>query len=164
MVRGQAGQGCLDTRVSQLLAFLGREGSALVGAKHDFMKLQNLFLLVLLGFTVGVSNSRAQTEPAKPGEPRFGNPTSTARVFQDYVYGVIKGIDKEGLIVDKTFFGDGQNFKLDRKTKFIHDGKGRTLADLKVGDKVWIDVKVDKKTGQMTARKVVTGVGPTELK
>jgi hypothetical protein len=102
----------------------------------------------------------AQTEPAKPGEPRFGNASSTGRAFQDYVYGVIKQIDKGDLIVDKTSFGDGQKFKLDRKTKFIHDGKPSAFEDLKVGDKVWIDTKTDKKTGDMTAKKVVTGVGP----
>lgn len=128
------------------------------------MKIKDFLLLAFLGCVVGVSNNDAQTEPAKPGEPRFGNATSTARVFQDYVYGVIKQIDKEGLVVDKTSFGDGQKFKLDRKTKFIHDAKSSALEDLRVGDKVWIDVKVDKKTGEMTAKKVVTGVGPTELK
>ena len=127
------------------------------------MKLKSLLLFAILGCVVGVPDNRAQTEPAKPGEPRFGNPTSTARAFQDYVYGVIKHIDKEGLIVDKTPFGDGQSFKLDRKTKFVHDGKPSTFQGLKVGDKVWIDKKVDKKTGEMTAKKVVTGVGPAGL-
>ena len=128
------------------------------------MKLKSLILFAFLSFVVGVSSNRAQTEPAKPGEPRFGNPTSTARTVQDYVYGVIKQIDKEGLILDKTSFGDAQKFKLDRKTKFIHDGKPSSFEDLKVGDKVWIDTKADKKTGEMTAKKVVTGLAPTELK
>jgi hypothetical protein len=124
------------------------------------MKLKNLAFLALLSCVVGVAYNQAQTEPAKPGEPRFGNASSTGRAFQDYVYGVIKQIDKGDLIVDKTSFGDGQKFKLDRKTKFIHDGKPSAFEDLKVGDKVWIDTKKDKKTGEMTATKVVTGVGP----
>jgi hypothetical protein len=127
------------------------------------MKLRSLLLAPLLGCTVGVVYNRAQTEPAKAGEPRFGNATSTGRVFQDYVYGVIKQIDKGDLIVDKTSFGDGQKFKLDHKTKFIHEGKPSTFGDLKVGDKVWIDTKTDKKTGEMTATKVVTGTGPVGL-
>jgi hypothetical protein len=127
------------------------------------MKVKNVLLFAFLGCVASVSNNRAQTEPAKPGEPRFGNPTSTGRAFQDYVYGVIKHADKEGLIVDKTPFGDGQNFKLDRKTKFIHDGKPSTFERLKVGDKVWIDMKVDKKTGERIAKKVVTGLGPAGL-
>jgi hypothetical protein len=126
------------------------------------MKVKSLLLIAFLGGMVDVTYDRAQTEPAKPGEPRFGNATSTARVFQDYVYGVVKQIDKEGLIVDKTSFGDGQKFKLDRKTKFIHDGKPSAFEDLKVGDKVWIDTKTDKKTGEMTAKKVITGAGPVE--
>ena len=132
--------------------------------KRRSMKLKGLLLYGLLGCMVGVTYNRAQTQPAKPGEPRFGNPTSTARTVQDYVYGVIKQIDKEGLILDKTSFGDAQKFKLDRKTKFIHDGKPSSFEDLKVGDKVWIDTKADKKTGEMTAKKVVTGLAPTELK
>lgn len=126
-------------------------------------KLKSLLLFALLGWVTGVPSNGAQTEPAKPGEPRFGNPTSTARAFQDYVYGVIKHIEKEGLIVDKTPFGDGQDFKLDRKTKFIRDGKPSTFEGLKVGDKVWILAKADKKTGERAAKKVVTGVGPTGL-
>lgn len=127
------------------------------------MKLQSLLLFAILGCVAGVPNTGAQTEPAKPGEPRFGNPTSTARAFQDYIYGVIKQINKEGLIVDKTSFGDGQSFKLDRKTKFVHDGKPSTFEGLKVGDKVWIDAKVDKKTHEMTAKRVVTGNAPGGL-
>jgi hypothetical protein len=134
------------------------------GGDHRSMKLKGLLLYGLLGCMVGVTDNRAQTEPAKPGEPRFGNPSSTARTLQDYVYGVIKQIEKEDLILDKTSFGDAQKFKLDRKTKFIHDGKPSTFEDLKVGDKVWIDTKADKKTGEMTAKKVVTGTAPTELK
>jgi hypothetical protein len=124
------------------------------------MKLRNILLCAFLGCLARVPNTSAQTEPAKPGEPRFGNATSTGRALQDYVYGVIKHIDKEGLIVDKTPFGEGQNFKLDRKTKFVHDGKPSTFEGLKVGDKVWIDVKMEKKSGEMIANKVVTGVGP----
>jgi hypothetical protein len=124
------------------------------------MKPRSLLLFTLLSCAAGVTYGRAQTEPAKPGEPRFGNASSTGRAFQDYVYGVIKHINKEGLIVDKTSYGDGQKFKLDRKTKFIHDGKPSTFQDLKVGDRVWIDTKTDRKTGEMTAKKVVTGTGP----
>jgi hypothetical protein len=121
-------------------------------------------LFAILGWAIGTPHGSAQTEPAKPGEPRFGNATSTGRAFQDYVYGVIKQINKEELIVDKTSFGDGQSFKLDHKTRFIHDGKSSCFEDLKIGDKVWIDVKADKKNGEMTAKKVVTGIGPTGMK
>jgi hypothetical protein len=127
------------------------------------LNFNSLFLCAFLGWVAAASNTHAQTEPAKPGEPRFGNPSSTARAFQDYVYGVVKHIDKEGLLVDKTPFGDGQSFRLDRKTKFVRDGKPSTFEALKVGDKVWIDMKVDKKTGERTAKKVVIGVVPYGL-
>ncbi len=127
------------------------------------MRLKSLLVFSILG-GVSVWNCWAQTEPAKPGEPRFGNATSTARTLQDYVYGVVKQIDKDALVVDKTPYGDGQSFKLERKTKFIHDGKPSTADALKVGEKVWLDVKVEKKTGEMIAKKVVTGLGPVEVK
>lgn len=128
------------------------------------MRVKALLLFSILGGVTGACHCWAQTEPAKPGEPRFGNPSSTARALQDYVYGVVKQIDKDTLVVDKTPFGDGQSFKLERKTKFVHDGKPSTLDQIKVGEKVWLDVKVDKKTGEILAKKVVTGLGPVEVK
>ncbi len=108
----------------------------------------------------------AQRQPAKAGNPRFGNPTSTGRVFQDYIYGVIKKIDSENdeMVLDKTKFGIEQTLRLQPKTRYIHDGKPSSLTQLKVGDQVYVDVKTDKKTGQMTAKKVVSGVTPTSLR
>ncbi len=107
----------------------------------------------------------AQNEPKKAKTARFGNPTSTARVFQDYLYGVVKKIETKTneLVMDKTKFGIDQTIKLEPKTKYIHDGKPSSLASLKVGDQVYVDVRKDKKTGDMVAKKVVSGVGPTEL-
>jgi Domain of unknown function (DUF5666) len=100
--------------------------------------------------------------PDKP-KSRFGNPTSIARIYQDYVYGVVKKIDEKenDIILDKTLYGDDQTFKLQSKTKFIHDGKPGSLKQLKVGDDVYVKVHRDKKTGEMTAQKIVSGVMPT---
>ena len=67
------------------------------------------------------------------------------------------------LLLDKTEFGDSQVFLLEPKTRFIHDGKPSKRADLKVGDMVFVDAKKNKKTGEMIAKKVVTGVNPTSL-
>jgi hypothetical protein len=50
-----------------------------------------------------------------------------------------------------------ENFKLNKKTKFIHDGKSSSPDAVKVGDKVWVDAQLDKKTGDSIARKVVSG-------
>jgi len=58
----------------------------------------------------------------------------------------------------KTQAGVDQTFKFNKKTKFIHDGKGSSFESLKLGDKVWVDADQDKKTGDFITRKVVTGV------
>jgi hypothetical protein len=50
-----------------------------------------------------------------------------------------------------------ETFKLNKKTKFIHDGKSSSPDSVKVGDKVWVDARQDKKTGDSIARKVVSG-------
>ncbi len=127
------------------------------------MDLKAILVTVTLGCAVSAPGGLAQTEPAKPGEPRFGNPTATARTLQGYVYGIIKKIGATELVLDKTEFGDEQTFKLEPKTKYIHDRKPSSLTKLKVGDQVWVDMKKDKKTGEMVAKKVVTGVAPTEV-
>jgi uncharacterized protein DUF5666 len=130
-----------------------------------------LMTALMLGMVEVIPCARAQSQPSAhtpsdaPDRPtaRFGNPTSIARIYQDYVYGVVKKIDAKGneLILDKTLFGDDQTFKLQSKTKFIHDGKPSHLGQLKVGDEVYVKVHKNKKTGEMTARKVVSGVMPT---
>ena len=38
------------------------------------------------------------------------------------------------------------------------DGKASTYDKLKVGDSMYVDVDTDKKTGELTAKKVVSGV------
>ena len=101
----------------------------------------------------------AQTrEPRKPETARFGNPTSIARQLQDLFYGVIKGLDKNEMVLEKTKFGVDQTIKLKAKTKYIHDGESSTFDRLKVGDQVWLQIKNEKKTGDMIAEKVLSGV------
>jgi hypothetical protein len=51
-----------------------------------------------------------------------------------------------------------QTFKLTKKTKFVQDEKASSFDKLKVGDRLYIDADTDKKTGVMTAKKVVSGV------
>ena len=124
------------------------------------MTLRNAILPAFLIYVISLSGVLAQQhEPPKAGTARFGDPTATARTLQGYLYGVVKKIGTNELVLDKTEFGDAQVFKLEPKTKYIHDGKPSKLADLKVGDMVFVDAKKDKKTGERTARKVVTGVG-----
>lgn len=122
-----------------------------------------LILAILYGALIPTWGSAQQEHaPVKSETARFGDPTSTARIYQDYLYGVVKSIDSQGMVLEKTRFGIDQAFKFERKTKFIHNGKPSKRDDLNVGDKVWVDVKTDKKTGQLVARKVVTGLGATD--
>lgn len=118
-------------------------------------------LATFLIFAVPVA--RGQGQKTKADTARFGNPTSTARVFQDTIYGVVKKIGKDELVLQKTVQGVDQALKLEPKTKFIRDRKSASRSDLKVGDQVYVEVKKDKKSGQMIAKKVVTGVAATEL-
>jgi hypothetical protein len=96
---------------------------------------------------------------------RFGNPTGTGRQLQDLFYGVVKSVDKKEIVLEKTKFGIDQAIVLTEKTKFVHDGKTSKFEDLKKGDQVWIRIKTKKKTGEMIAKVVISGViAPTVRK
>ena len=124
------------------------------------MTLKVIWISAALGALVVTGPAWAQTdkEPIKADTGRYGDPTSTARIYQDYLYGVIKKLAAQEMVLEKTKFGIDQTFKLDRKVKFIRDGKPSSFDRLKVGDKVWVDVKTDKKTGELIAKKVITGL------
>jgi len=100
----------------------------------------------------------AQDKPVKAGTARYGDPTGTARKYQNLLYGVIKTLDANGMVLEKTKSGIDQTFRFQPKTKFIHDDKPSSREDLKVGDQVYVDVHEDKKTGDLYAKKVVTGI------
>jgi hypothetical protein len=100
----------------------------------------------------------AQNKPVKAGTARFGDSTGTARNYENYLYGVITSIDASGMVLTKTRIGIDQSFKFDRKTQFVHDVKQSSRENLKVGDQVWVEVHKDKKTGDLYAKKVVTGI------
>ena len=127
------------------------------------MRLRTSLLVSLTALMTLVNLGHAQRPGTeKPQTARFGDPTSTARTLQDYLYGVIKEINAKQIVLKKTKFGIDQTVKLEPKTKYIHDGKPSTFDRLKVGDQVWVDVKQEKKSGQMVAKKVVTGVAFTQ--
>jgi hypothetical protein len=121
------------------------------------MKLHAILIPSLLGGALAAAPPGAQREPVKAGTARYGDPTSTAQIYQGYLYGVIEKINPDEMVLSKTKYGIAQSFKFERKTKFIHDGKPSSLDHLKVGDGVWVDVKTDKKSGNLIAKKVVTG-------
>jgi multidrug efflux pump subunit AcrA (membrane-fusion protein) len=121
-------------------------------------------VLLVLGFGVAARAQRADSAPAPPSNARFGDPSITAPNYQDYHYGVIKSVGESTLVCDKTEFGDDQPFRVEKKTKFTRDGKASTASALKAGDKVWMKIRTDKRTGEMTALKVVSGVFDARLK
>ncbi len=134
------------------------------GGNRKFMKTRALFACGILGCVLVAGNGWAQViqSPNAPdASGRLENAISIGGNYQNYIYGVIKKIDKNELILDKTSYGNDQAFKLQHNTKFIRDGKRSSLAKLKVGDMVWIDAKLKKKTEEKIARKVITGVAST---
>ncbi len=119
----------------------------------------SLFFLLLAG-TLAAPAIPAQDkkDTKKPDNARFGNPTSIGQKLQGDLYGVIKTINQNEIILDKTKFGVDQNIRLESKTKYFRDGKSSSLDQLKVGDPVYVNVKTDKKSGVMTAKRVTSGV------
>jgi hypothetical protein len=100
----------------------------------------------------------AQNKPVQAGTARYGDPTGIARKYQNFLCGVIKTLDANGMVLEKTKAGIDQTLKFQPKTKFIRDEKPSSREALKVGDQVYVDVHEDKKTGDLYAKKVVTGV------
>ena len=141
------------------------------------MKVRTAIMAILLASATALFASAAQQPGQQPNQPgradspaqppdnaRFGDPTDTARNLQNYVYGEVKSIGASELICNKTEFGDDQPFKLDKKTKFLRDGKPAAPADLKAGDKVWVKIRKEKKTGDLVALRVVAGALSVTMK
>jgi len=124
------------------------------------MKLHAILIPCLLGSALAAAPAGAQEAPVKAGTARYGDPT-TGEMYKGYLYGVIEKINPSEMVLSKTKYGIAQSFKFEPKTKFIQDGKPSSLDRLKVGDGVWVDVKTDKKSGNLIAKKVVTGTGVT---
>ena len=115
--------------------------------------------------SVGVAHAqRADQAPAPPNNARFGDPTATARSLQGFVYGVVKKVEPSRIICDKTEFGDGEPFNLSKKTRFYRNGQPSSLSDLKAGDDIWVKIHRNKRTGELTALRVVSGVFPSDNK
>lgn len=125
------------------------------------MKLQNILMTtVVLTACVAMVGAAPQSDkqPIVSSTGRFGDPNSVARKYQNYLFGIVKEVNPNEVILAKTKYGVDQAFKFNKKTKFTQDGKPSTFDKLKVGEGVYIDVDTDKKTGELTAKKVVSGV------
>jgi len=125
------------------------------------MKLRKIMVITALAaacLATLAAVSQSDKQPITSNTGRFGDPTSIAIKYQDYLYGVIKELNPNELILSQTKFGVDQTFKLNKKTKFIQDGKASSYDKLKVGDRVYVDVDTGKKSGDLIAKKVVSGV------
>ncbi len=125
------------------------------------MKLSHTAVIAVLGCAAVAAGQQAGQKSPLAEHSRFGNPTSIARIYQSYIFGVVRKAGKNELVLDKTQFGNDQTFKLTKKTKFIRNDKPVKMETLKPGTMVWIDMRRDKKSGDMIAKKVVSGVAPT---
>src|SRR5258708_39044840 len=106
-----------------------------------------LFVLMASALAVGAVPAPQGTKPDKPDNVRFGDPTSIGRSLQDDIYGVVKKIGKNEIILDKTKFGVDRSIRLDPRTKYIRDRKASSLDKLEIGDPVYVNVKTEKKNG-----------------
>ena len=114
-------------------------------------------VLGLLGFAApSVAQRGGGGGPGPLGVASNGTGTAGSKV-KDFIYGVIKAVNKDEMVLTKTNAGVDETFKFTQKTKFIRDGKHSSLQSLKLGDQVWVDANEDKKSGDFIARKVVSG-------
>jgi len=121
------------------------------------MKLRIIGIPVSLCLVLAVS-ATGQEKPVQAGTARFGDPSGTARKYQNLLSGVIKTVDAKGMVLEKTKAGIDQTLKFQPKTKFLRDDKPGSREDLKVGDQVYVEVREDKKTGDLYAKRVLTGI------
>jgi len=133
------------------------------------VKLQMILVALvigLMGFAVPSSAQKGSRGSSGSGYSPLQIPSTGANgggKYQDFLYGVVKELNKDAMVLTKTQYGRTQygtdpTCKFNKKTKFVHDGKDSSLESLHLGDKVWVDIHEDKKTGELIVRKVVTGV------
>jgi hypothetical protein len=117
------------------------------------------FSVLLIGCMMArVAPAQRPNTAETPQDGRFGDPSVYGRTFQDYLYGVISKVQKDKLVLTKTKFGVPATIDLNRKTKFVRSGKRSSWSELKPGEMVYVQVKKNKKTGSLTAKKVVSGL------
>ena len=134
------------------------------------MKVHILLVASVIGLMGFAASSYAQRGGrggggggAEPLEVSSNGTGTAGSKYQDFTYGIVKELNKDAMVLTKTQYGKTQygqdpTFKFNNKTKFIHDGKDSSLDSLHLGDKVWVDAREDKKTGDLFARKVISGV------
>ena len=128
------------------------------------MKVQISLLALVVGLMGFAAPSVAQ-RGSRGGSEEGGSPLTVRSSgsgtagdnLKDFRYGLLKALNKDTMVLTKTNVGVDQTFKFNNRTKFIRDGKKSSPESLKLGDQVWVDAKEDKKTGELIARKVISG-------
>jgi hypothetical protein len=130
------------------------------------MKLDKIMIIAALAAAcLGTLAAAPQSDkqPVVSSTGRFGDPSAVAIKYRDYLFGIVKEVNANEVILSKTKFGVDQSFKFTKKTKFFQDGKPSSFDKIKVGEGIYIDVDTDKKTGDQLAKKVVSGVDMPKL-
>ena len=125
------------------------------------MKLPRIIMTTALAAACMTSLAAApqsDKQPIMSNPGRFGDASSIAIKYRDYLFGIVKEVNANEVVLAKTKFGVDQPFKFTKKTKFFLDGKPSSFDKIKLGDGIYIDVDTDKKTGEQIAKKVVAGV------
>lgn len=121
------------------------------------MRMRTIWIPVALCLLMAAP-MHADNKPIRAGTARYGDPTGTARKYENYISGILKQVDENGMVLEKTKYGVDQTFVFVRKTKFIRDEKPSSWKEMKIGDTVWVNIRQDKKTGDLLSREVVTGI------
>jgi len=128
------------------------------------VRLQTILLAFVLGTLASATASLAQrgghgvsVDGDTPLTVRSEGMGTLGNNYKGFIYGIVKTVNKDAIVLTKTDAGMDQTFKFNKKTKFIHDGKSSSLESVKMGDKVWVDAAQEKKSGDSIAKKVVSG-------
>jgi hypothetical protein len=130
------------------------------------MKLRRILMATALAAAcLGTLAAAPQSDkqPVVSSTGRFGDPSAVAGKYQSYLFGIVKEINADQVVLSKTKYGVDQAFKFTKKTKFTQDGKPSTFDKIKVGEGIYIDLDTSKKTGDPVVKKVVSGVDMPSL-
>jgi hypothetical protein len=149
-------------RKSKLLR-LGDRRERVPSPVQALITIASLGALLEIGSGCGVSNSNGPTLPPSPGGPVT---VQEVLIRKHYVSGIVKQIEGSDLTIELVsgggdpagLAGASQTFSLTPKTLYYRAGTAISLADIKVGEEVWVKAKESQKTGGLVVQEVLSGV------